>query len=146
MIWPVDMNMRDLQVTQGGADGGISIGEGSLFFGLQFLIPRSGLGNSIMGMYVCPCACWFWRKLSFRVIGCNIFVIDEWYCCLMRLMLSEDLRSVNLRHEIYMYICGMLLLMTLMLMFMIMWHEVMLSLMVILKWDGVDVGNVIKMR
>ena len=35
-------------------------------------------------------------------------------CCCMRLVLSEDLGSVNPRHKIYMYICGMLLLVTLM--------------------------------
>ena len=33
-------------------------------------------------------------------MGCNIFIIDESYCCFMRLMSSEDLGNVNPRNEI----------------------------------------------
>ena len=35
---------------------------------------------------------------------CDISVIDEWYCCFIRFMLSEDLGNVNPKHEI-MRIC-----------------------------------------
>ena len=53
-------------------------------------------------------------------MGCDTFVIDEWHCCFIRLMLSEDLGSVNLRHEIlYVCMCGMWLLMILLSMIML---------------------------
>ena len=42
-------------------------------------------------------------------MGCSLIVIDdwncEWNCCCMRLVLSEDLGSVNPRHKnLYIYI------------------------------------------
>ena len=70
-------------------------------------------------------------------MGCDTFVIDKWHYCFIRLMLSEDLGSVNLKHEIYMYVCmcGMWLLMMLLLMIII--DETMLVFMIILIWDDV---------
>jgi len=37
-------------------------------------------------------------------MGCNTFVIDASHYFIIRLTLSEDLGSVNHRHEIYMYV------------------------------------------
>ena len=122
-----------------------------------------------MEMYVCSCACWFSRKTEFLTNGMwyinyqwmnlqMIFVVVWDLCCV------EYLGSVNPRHEIYTYMCGMRLLM-----FIIMiiwddgdvfdnvdmrlcwywwwyWDEMMLMLMMIMRWDDVDVDNIIAMR
>ena len=51
---------------------------------------------------------------SWSIVDGRVVVDDwncEWYCYCMRLVLFEDLGNVNPRHEIYMCICGMRLLM-----------------------------------
>ena len=47
----------------------------------------------------------FPKKKCFRLMGFDIYAIDEWHCCFIRLMLFKHFGSVNLRHEIYMYAC-----------------------------------------
>jgi len=76
-----------------------------VYYKFTVLMPRLESGNLNMGIYVCPCC------MLILFLENNVF--DEWdviYLLLMnnvivfiRLVLSEDLGSVNPRHKRYMY-------------------------------------------
>jgi len=115
-----------------------------------------------MGMYVCSCACRFSRKLCFRLMGCNIFIIDElklwmillfyeicvverpgecesqvWIKCIY--ICNAITYDINVDDNVNMRWCWC---------WWGYWDEMMLMLIRILRWDDVDVDadNDIEMR
>ena len=50
-----------------------------------------------MGPYVCPCVCWFSRKIMFSTNGmCVRLLLINDIIVIIRLVLFEDLGNVNL--------------------------------------------------
>ena len=116
-----------------------------VYYNLWLWYHNWGRGTQLWECMSIPVHAGFQERQCFRLMGCDTSVIDTWHYCFIRLMLSEDLASVNLWHEIYMCVCvecdywwpcywwSC-------------WYEMMLLLLIMsLRWDDVDFNNVIEM-
>ena len=67
----------------------------------------------------------FQEKQFFWLMGCDMSIIDKCIIIFIRLVLSEDLRSVNFKLELYMHVyvkCDLLMILLLMILINIRWH------------------------